>query len=204
MFENLIESKPKKTQSGKQMLLSLLLHGVLGAGAIWATTGAAETVREILADTTMFILEPPKDLGERVDGALRPVLVEGAGELGELRQQSDDEPAQREEVRREHGGELLLEDRSEHGAGIRPGRNHGRLAQHAFTRGTRLRPDEFEEEPFLAAEVRVQRLLGDAGCHRDRVHCHGVVAMGEELLLRRGQHGLALADRARAQIRITP
>ena len=61
MFENLIESKPKKTQSGKQMLLSLLLHGVLGAAAIWATTGAAETVREILADTTMFILEPPKE-----------------------------------------------------------------------------------------------------------------------------------------------
>jgi protein TonB len=61
VFENLIESKPKKTQSGKQMLLSLFLHGVLGAGAIWATTGAAETVQAILADTTMFILEPPKE-----------------------------------------------------------------------------------------------------------------------------------------------
>lgn len=61
MFENLIESKPKKTKSGRQAVLSLVFHTLIVAGGVWATRGAAETVARILADTTMVFLEPPKD-----------------------------------------------------------------------------------------------------------------------------------------------
>ena len=61
MFDNLIESKPKKKKAGAQVVLSLVFHVVLVAAAVWVTQGAAETVQRILADTTMFILAPPKD-----------------------------------------------------------------------------------------------------------------------------------------------
>jgi protein TonB len=59
MFENLIESKPKKTRTFKQSVTSLVLHVVLGYGAIKATAGAAETMKAILQDTTKFILTQP-------------------------------------------------------------------------------------------------------------------------------------------------
>ena len=61
MFDNLIESKPKKSKSGRQMVLSMVFHTLIVAGGVWATRGAAETVKRILADTTMVFLEPPKD-----------------------------------------------------------------------------------------------------------------------------------------------
>ena len=60
MFDNLIESKPKKSKSGRQMVLSMVFHTLIVAGGVWATRGAAETVKRILADTTMGFLEPPK------------------------------------------------------------------------------------------------------------------------------------------------
>jgi protein TonB len=59
MFETLIESKPKKTRTLKQSVTSLILHLVLGYGAIKATAGAAETMKAILQDTTKFILTQP-------------------------------------------------------------------------------------------------------------------------------------------------
>ena len=59
MFDNLIESKPKKERTVGEMVVSVLVHGVLIAGAAFATKGAAETVREIIQDTTSFILKPP-------------------------------------------------------------------------------------------------------------------------------------------------
>ena len=61
MFDNLIESKPKKRQMGPQTTASLAFHGLLVAGLIWATTGAAEAVKERLMDTTMVFIEPPKE-----------------------------------------------------------------------------------------------------------------------------------------------
>jgi len=61
VFDNLIESKPKKAKSGRQMLISLVFHTLVVAGGVWATQGAAETVRRILEDTTMVLLAPPKD-----------------------------------------------------------------------------------------------------------------------------------------------
>jgi TonB family protein len=59
MFENLIESKPRKFKSFGQSGVSLVLHVVLAYGAIRATAGAAESLKEILQDTTMVFLKPP-------------------------------------------------------------------------------------------------------------------------------------------------
>ena len=60
MFDNLIESKPKKTKSGRQLVTSVVLHVLIVLGLIKVTAGAAETVKRIMADTTMVFLEPPK------------------------------------------------------------------------------------------------------------------------------------------------
>ena len=60
MFETLIESKPKKLKTFKQQVISIVLHIVLGYGAIKATAGAAETMKAILQDTTMVFLKPPE------------------------------------------------------------------------------------------------------------------------------------------------
>lgn len=60
MFENLIESKPKRNKTGKQIALSAVLHVVLGYGAIIATANAAEQIKAINADTTMVFLKPPE------------------------------------------------------------------------------------------------------------------------------------------------
>jgi protein TonB len=60
MFENLIESQPKKFKSFKQSVVSVILHVVLGYLAIKATSGAAEQLKEILQDTTMVFLKPPE------------------------------------------------------------------------------------------------------------------------------------------------
>ena len=60
MFENLIESKPKTFKSWWQSMVSMALHGLLIFGAVKATTGAAEQLKEILQDTTMVFLKPPE------------------------------------------------------------------------------------------------------------------------------------------------
>lgn len=60
MFENLIESQPKRTKTFKQSVMSVVLHVVLIYGAIKATAGAAEQMKAILQDTTNFYLKPPE------------------------------------------------------------------------------------------------------------------------------------------------
>jgi protein TonB len=59
VFENLIESKPHAKKSFGQTILSLLVHGAVIFAAVKVTTGAAETIKEIVADTTMVFLKPP-------------------------------------------------------------------------------------------------------------------------------------------------
>jgi TonB family protein len=59
MFENLIESKPRKFRSFGQSAVSLVLHVLFVFAAIKATAGAAESLKEILQDTTMVFLKPP-------------------------------------------------------------------------------------------------------------------------------------------------
>jgi periplasmic protein TonB len=60
MFENLIESKPKRQKTTKQVIMSAILHVALGYGAIIATANAAEQIKAINADTTMVFLKPPE------------------------------------------------------------------------------------------------------------------------------------------------
>lgn len=59
MFDNLIESKPKKERTIGEAIISVVVHVILIAGAAAATKGAAETVKAIVEDTTSFILKPP-------------------------------------------------------------------------------------------------------------------------------------------------
>ena len=59
MFENLIESKPRKVRTFKQSAMSLILHLTIGYAAIRATAGAAEELHKVLQDTTAFVLKAP-------------------------------------------------------------------------------------------------------------------------------------------------
>ncbi len=61
MFENLIESKRKRQNSLLQQAVSAILHVVLIFGAVKATQGAAEAIKEITVDTTMVFLKPPPE-----------------------------------------------------------------------------------------------------------------------------------------------
>ena len=60
MFENLLESQPKRQRTAGQTFTSLVVHLALGYGAIKATSGAAEKLKDILQDTTMVFLKPPE------------------------------------------------------------------------------------------------------------------------------------------------
>jgi protein TonB len=60
MFENLIESKPKRLRSGKQVVMSTILHVILIFLAIKGTANALEQIQAINADTTMTFLKPPE------------------------------------------------------------------------------------------------------------------------------------------------
>jgi protein TonB len=59
VFENLIESKQKGTRTIGQTVLSVLVHGGLILGAVKATQGVAETIKNRPIDTTMVFLKPP-------------------------------------------------------------------------------------------------------------------------------------------------
>jgi periplasmic protein TonB len=59
VFENLIESKPKVKKSLGQSVVSLLVHAGVIFAAVKVTAGAAETIKDIVADTTMVFLKPP-------------------------------------------------------------------------------------------------------------------------------------------------
>lgn len=60
MFEILVESKPPKQRTAGQFVTSVVVHVLLITGAVMATKGAAEVVRDRNADTTLVFLEPPK------------------------------------------------------------------------------------------------------------------------------------------------
>ena len=60
MFENLVESKQKSKRTVGQTALSLLIHGLIIVGAVKATQGVAETIKNRPVDTTMVFLKPPE------------------------------------------------------------------------------------------------------------------------------------------------
>ena len=60
MFENLIETKPKKPKTGKQFALSVFIHTVLIGGAVYGTLQAKEAIEKPKAEKVEFV-EMKKD-----------------------------------------------------------------------------------------------------------------------------------------------
>ena len=60
MFENLIETKPKKAKTGKQFALSIVIHTVLIGGAVYGTLQAKEAIEKPKAEKVEFV-EMKKD-----------------------------------------------------------------------------------------------------------------------------------------------
>jgi len=59
VFENLIESKTKNQRTIGQTIISAGIHGLLIFGAVEATKGVAEEIKNRPVDTTMVFLKPP-------------------------------------------------------------------------------------------------------------------------------------------------
>jgi len=60
VFEHLIESGRKPKVSLGQQVVSFAIHAGILFGAVKATQGAAEVIRDIAVDTTMVFLKPPE------------------------------------------------------------------------------------------------------------------------------------------------
>jgi protein TonB len=60
MFENLIETKPKKPKTFKQFTLSIVIHTVLIGGAVYGTLQAKEAIEKPKAEKVEFV-EMKKD-----------------------------------------------------------------------------------------------------------------------------------------------
>ena len=60
MFENLIETKPKKPKTFKTMMLSVVVHAVLISGAVYGTLQAKEAIEKPKAEKVEFV-EMKKD-----------------------------------------------------------------------------------------------------------------------------------------------
>lgn len=63
MFENLIETRPRKTKTAKTMALSVAVHAVLIGGAVYGTLEAKEAIEKPKAEKVEFVEmkkeEPP-------------------------------------------------------------------------------------------------------------------------------------------------
>lgn len=63
MFENLIETRPRKTKTAKTMALSVAVHAVLIGGAVYGTLEAKEAIEKPRAEKVEFVEmkkeEPP-------------------------------------------------------------------------------------------------------------------------------------------------
>ncbi len=60
MFENLLESKAKRQRTVGQTIASVVVHGAIIFGAVKATQGVAESIKDRPVDTTMVFLKPPE------------------------------------------------------------------------------------------------------------------------------------------------
>lgn len=59
MFDQLVESRPRRERTAGGMLVSLVVHGVLITGAAIATSSVAEPPPTLARDTTLFVMRPP-------------------------------------------------------------------------------------------------------------------------------------------------
>ncbi|HJQ21306.1 MAG TPA: energy transducer TonB [Gemmatimonadaceae bacterium] len=68
MFENLIETKPKKQRTVKQLMFSVIVHVVLIGGAVYGTLQAKEAIEKPKAEKVEFVEmkkdEPPPPKNE--------------------------------------------------------------------------------------------------------------------------------------------
>lgn len=60
MFDHLVASKPKRQRSVGETIVSLVLHGVIIVAAVKVSAAAPAKIREIIQDTTAFVLEEPE------------------------------------------------------------------------------------------------------------------------------------------------
>ena len=60
MFDNLIESKPRRERTLGETIASVIAHVIVIAVAVKLTSGAAETVKKILADSHMLFIKAPE------------------------------------------------------------------------------------------------------------------------------------------------
>src|SRR5206468_10353073 len=61
MFENLIETKPKKPKTAKQFALSVIVHTVLITAAVYGTLQAKEAIEKPKAEKVEFVEMKKKD-----------------------------------------------------------------------------------------------------------------------------------------------
>lgn len=80
MFDNLIESRPHKSQAGswKTTLFSILLHAGLISAAVYATLQAGESVEEVRqVDVTLQVQQQKKQDTQKEEAAPPPPQVKG-------------------------------------------------------------------------------------------------------------------------------
>ena len=80
MFDNLIESNPKKRQGGRfgsSTTLSILFHGLLVAAAVKATIAAGEQFKESKLDTTMVFIQPEEKKQEEQKPEVKGGMLDG-------------------------------------------------------------------------------------------------------------------------------
>lgn len=59
MFDQLVESRPRRERTAGGMVVSVVVHGVLITGAAIATSSVAEPPSASARDTTLFVMRPP-------------------------------------------------------------------------------------------------------------------------------------------------
>ncbi|MEO5825753.1 MAG: TonB family protein [Gemmatimonadales bacterium] len=59
MFDQLVESRPRRERTAGGMLVSVVVHGVLISGAAIATNSIAEPPAVIESESTLFVMRPP-------------------------------------------------------------------------------------------------------------------------------------------------
>ncbi len=59
MFDQLVESRPRRERTAGGMLVSVVVHGVMITGAAIATSSVAEPPSASARDTTLFVMRPP-------------------------------------------------------------------------------------------------------------------------------------------------
>ncbi len=140
----------------------------------------------------------PQILLQHVDAGLWPAAVKQAPELREATALGDDDAMQLDRLPCE--GDIHDQTRKFWQRDLR--RQHQQALEIAVHDLPAERVDHAGEQHLLAAEVTVDRHLGDAGLRRDVVHAGSAEALRQELGLARLQDLRTLLRRQRAPVPI--